>query len=185
MKTALAWYYLATALGAAFWGTFRHDWTWHLVAAFCGFSSVLYWGALAGERVQRGAEGLLRWCPAWMNTRAGKWFATRVPFVGRRWKRNMDAALVYDADVEQAFYQIQLLIAVNRWAYCFEDASGEASEIRNAGKMMAAWCAWRTAAEALHRHRERQAGKRLDLPASLAGMPRMEDLDWSGTSATH
>jgi len=146
----------------------RRDWTWLLVAAISSAS-----GLLAGYNLEapRSAQGLLRWCPAWMSTRAGQWVAARVPFVRRLWNRKMDAALITDADLEQALSLSVLLFELNRWAYN-ADSETEPSTAR----VMAAWCAWRTNAERAHRYREQRAGKRLELPMMLAGMPRMEEV---------
>lgn len=175
----MAMYFLAAGLVASVLGLVRSDWSWHLVAAFCGFSSAMHWGILCADHVRAGAEGLLRWCPAWMSTRWGQWVAGRVPFVGRRWTRNMVAAGVMDADLDAAMWGIRLQIAMN----CFANSNDDPREM---AQVMAMWCGWRSSAERAHRCREEQAGRRLDLPPWLAGMPRMEDLHFgAGTSATH
>lgn len=146
----------------------RHDWTWYLVAALAGASAVL---AVYNLGAPRSAKGLLRWCPGWMSLRAGQWVSTRVPFVRRLWVRRMDAALVTDADLEQALSLGVLLFELNRWAY-----NADSEDAPSTARVMAAWCAWRSDAERAHRYRERKAGKRLDLPVMLAGMPRMEEV---------
>jgi len=151
-------------------GIARRDWSWFVVGVLTSASVLI---SLVNLGAPRSAKGLLRWCPAWMGTSAGQWVSTRVPIVRRLWDRKMNAALVTESDLDQALSLGVLLFELNRWAY-----NADSEDAPSTSRVMAAWCAWRNDAERAHRNRERQAGKRLDLPVMLAGMPRMEELKW-------
>lgn len=156
----------------------NRDWTWFVPAIFGGLSAAIY--CCPEPRM----VGFMRFCPGWMSTRLGRRVATRVPFVQRRWQRNIDAALVAEAYRETIYRQAVLLMTLNKWMHASIVLGPD--DVEQKGQVVAAWCSWRNAGERHHRYREEQAGKRLELPPWLEGMPRMEDLDFgAGTSAPH
>ncbi len=108
---------------------------------------------------------LLLDCPRWMRWRWAQWLGSRVPFVARIWKREMDAALEREAEFEHSVRRELLLVTLNCWAA--RSFAGDAI----GSNIVEAWCAWRNAAERLHRYRERRAGHRIDRPLMLVGLP--------------
>jgi hypothetical protein len=156
-----------------------HDWTW-LVTSFFSLIACAIWFSPTPPQ----GNDLTSHCPGWMSTQLGQRLSTRVPFVRRRWQRNIAAALVAKADRETIYRQYVLLMALNKWMHV-RVVGGQYDDAER-GQVVAAWCAWRNAGELHHRYREEQAGKRLELPPWLVGMPRTEDLDFgAGTSAPH
>lgn len=107
--------------------------------------------------------------PGWMRSGWGQWLARNLPYWGRRWKKEMDAALLLEREYEARKWNVLLLGALNRWA-----AANFADGLRR-HEAIGAWCAWRSTAENLHRERERMSGHRLELPLELAGMPTAEE----------
>ncbi len=131
------------------------------------------------DETRPGERPLLLECPRWMRSRVGQWCARKLPGGARLWKRNMDAALERQAECEHVWARDMMLKGLNEWA-----ALAFVEKYREA--MIRDWCNWRNAAERLHRARERRAGRRLDVPLSLAGMPMGDDpkflelLGWKG-----
>jgi len=166
----LSRYHGVCCLGSVAMACAQRDWTWLLVAAFNAAATALY---LCSDQLARAPapEGIMRFCPPWMRTPWGQAVARRVRFVGRRWKRNMDRALVEEAFYDFAFAQLAFLQAANRWAF-----STAEEENHNRAELMAAWCKWRNEGERHLRAQERNHGGRLELPLYLQGMPRMEEL---------
>jgi hypothetical protein len=113
-------------------------------------------------------RALLLELPWWMRSRVGQWLARNFPGGRRLWQNEMDAALERVAEFDQIFARDELLHKLNLWAATNFDEQHRV-------EIIGGWCQWRNTAERLHRAREQRAGRSLDVPLALVGLPMMDD----------